>query len=235
MSKITLLKTTQFPPVVKQMGVKRDWMDETYKKHAYQCMPVTVANVSGWSISLDDEVVVEWDGGNSVPRVISGAVSSSGREQAQCSIIGMVSFNMGWVIRTEEPYCTFLSGPPNMFVPNASPLTASLPSWWWPDESQMNWKLSSPGRTVFPAGFPFVFFTIYSPTTLAEVTFEVGSLWDDAKLVEKRRKYGDLKQRNNIERPWEWTKGIKTGIDADGDRIGPVFTGLPDLAEPLDC
>lgn len=214
------------------MGVKRDWMDETYKKHAYQCMPVTVANVSGWAIHLDDEVIVEWDGGNAVPRVVSGAVASSGREQAQCSIVGMVSFNMGWIIRTEEPYCTMLSGAPNLFVNNASPLTASLPSWWWPDESQMNWKLNSPGTTVFPAGFPFVFFTIYNPAVNAEVTFEVGSLWDDKELVEKRRKYNDLKQKNNLEHPWEWTKGIKTGVDADGDRIGPVFTGLPDLSEP---
>jgi hypothetical protein len=45
-------------------------------------------------------------------------------------------------------------------------------------------------------------------------------------------KYGELKARNNVEKPWTWTKGIKTGLDADGNKIGPTFTGLPKLANP---
>jgi hypothetical protein len=67
---------------------------------------------------------------------------------------------------------------------------------------------------------------------LEETTFEVSSLWDDKELVEQRSKYGDMKAKNNQENPWTWTKGIKTGLDADGNRIGPTFTGLPKLTVP---
>jgi hypothetical protein len=35
-----------------------------------------------------------------------------------------------------------------------------------------------------------------------------------------------------MENPWTWTKGIRTGLDADGNRIGPAFNGLPKLDEP---
>ena len=49
-------------------------------------------------------------------------------------------------------------------------------------------------------------------------------------------KYFDVvvgrKAKNNIEKPWTWTKGIRTGLDADGKQIGPTFTGLPKLANP---
>jgi hypothetical protein len=60
----------------------------------------------------------------------------------------------------------------------------------------------------------------------------VDNLWDDKELMNSRAKYGDLKMRNNEEKPWTWTKGIKTGLDADGNRIGPTFTGMPKLAIP---
>ena len=50
--------------------------------------------------------------------------------------------------------------------------------------------------------------------------------------MQSRQKYGDLKMTNNKEKPWTWTKGIRTGLDADGNKIGPSFSGLPKLSEP---
>ena len=97
----------------------------------------------------------------------------------------------------------------------------------------MNWminKIDTP--VVFPAGMPFMFFTVFDNRVLEETTFEVSSLWDDEELVKQRQKYGDMKSKNQIENPWTWTKGIKTGLDADGNRIGPTFTGVPKLTVP---
>ena len=37
--------------------------------------------------------------------------------------------------------------------------------------------------------------------------------------------------KNSQEKPWTWVKGIKTGLDADGKKIGPGTKGMLKLAE----
>jgi len=234
MVNVCFLKTTQHPPVIAQSRVKRDWMDATYNKHAYQCLPMTVANVSGWELRLEEEVVAEWDGHpNSNVTILSGATTTSGRSQALPNIASMVSFTMGWVLRTDEPYCTLMSGSPNYVLEGARPLTASIPSWWWPDTYEMNWALTKVNEPViFPAGMPFAFISIYNPEDMINASVSSGSLWDDRELMTARAKYGQQKSKNQQENPWTWTHGIKTGVDADDKRIGPTFAGLPKLHVP---
>jgi hypothetical protein len=233
MTKLFLKKTHQSSPAINQSRFNRDWMDDTYNKHAYQCLPMTVANVYGWEIVMEEDLVVQWDGGNTPPAILSGEVTSSGRVQAISSIIGMISINMGWVINTEDGYNTWVTGSPNYFVDGATPLTATLPSYWWPDESQMNWKITKIGEPVtFAAGTPFCFFNIYDNSILEDTEVITSNLWDDKELMESRVRYGELKTKNRYENPWTWTKGIRTGLDADNNRIGPTFTGLPKLANP---
>ena len=77
-----------------------------------------------------------------------------------------------------------------------------------------------------------MFFNIFDHTVLEDVTIETESFWNDPQLTDARQKYGEIKMKNQMENPWTWTKGIRTGLDADGNRIGPVFTGLPKLHEP---
>jgi len=74
MTKVTLSRTHNNSVEIRQSRLKRDWMDNTHNKHAYQCTPVTTANVSGWEMILPEELVVIWDGGPSPARIISGGV-----------------------------------------------------------------------------------------------------------------------------------------------------------------
>lgn len=232
MSKLTMLTTTQNPPAVAQSRIKRDWMDETYNKHAYQCLPMTYANVYGWELQLPQTVVVKWNGGNVPPEILEGQ-TIGGWTLAHSSIIGMVSFSTGYAFRTEDGYETSIGGSPNYFVDGAKPLSAIIPSSWWPDEFQMNWKIDKVDEpVVFEQGMPFMFFSVFDSSVMENISIETRSLWDDTELVNSRSKYGELKMKNNQEKPWTWTKGIKTGVDADGNRIGPAFTGLPKLHEP---
>jgi hypothetical protein len=232
---MTILKLVQVsnnPPRVEQSRIKRDWMDATYNKHAYQCLPMTYANVYGWELQLQQDVVVEWDGSNTPPNIISGGMLGD-QVIASGNIIGMVSFRVGYAFRTEEPYSLFIGGSPNYFLDGAEALSAIIPSQWWPDTFEMNWMINKVNEpVVFPAGMPFMFFNIFDSTVLEKVKIETESLWDDAELVASRQKYGDMKMKNQMENPWTWTKGIRTGLDADGNRIGPTFTGLPKLDEP---
>jgi hypothetical protein len=234
MTTLTLTRTHQRTTTIVQSRVKRDWMDATYNKHAYQCMPMTLANVYGWEVQIEEDLVVQWDGANP-PQILQGEYTSTGRKQAVSSIAGMISINIGWAINTEENYSTWFTGPPNYFMDGAICLTATLPTSWWPDETQMNWKITKINEpVVFKAGDPICFFNIYDDRAMENVEIRTKNLWEDQELMQSRMNYSDLKMKNHREKPWEWTKGIKTGVDADGKRIGPAFAGLPKLKEPSE-
>jgi len=232
MTKITITKTHQNAPAIKQSRLRRDWMDDTYKKHAYNCLPLSSANINGWELILPQDVVVEWSGQNEPPKVLEGEFYM-GRPLVVPSIIGIISFTTGWAINTEEGYDTWVSGSPNYFINGAVPLTATIPSSWWPDEFNMNWKITKIKEPViFKAGEPFMFFNIFPNQLLPECDFIVENLWDKPDLMDARQAYGDAKMKKNTEEPWTWMKGIKTGLDQDGNRIGPANQGLQKLAEP---
>jgi hypothetical protein len=232
MTKVTLTKTHQNPPQIVQSRLKRDWMDATYKKHAYQCLPVTTANVSGWELVLPQDVVVIWEGGNTLPKILEGEFYKD-RQLAYGGIVGMVSFSIGWAFGTEEGYETHISGPPNYYLDGAFALSAILPTSWWPDESQMNWMITKINEPVtFPAGMPFMFFNIFKSDVLESVEFNIENLWDKPELMKQRQAYSDEKMRKNREEPWTWMKGIKTGLNEKGERIGPANSGLLKLNNP---
>jgi hypothetical protein len=232
MTKITLSRTLQTPAPIKQSRLKRDWMDATYNKHAYQCTPVTTANVNGWEMLLPEDVTVIWDGGNSPAQIISGGVHN-GWNFAHSNINGMISFATGWVVNTEKPYHLWTTGSPNYYVDGAAPMTATIPSDWWADEVQTNWVITKVNEPVtFKKGEPFLFFTIFDSSLLPSVEFEVINRWDYPEIIAERTEYNDLKIKNSKENPWTWLKGLRTGRNAKGEQVGPKYPGLPKLKEP---
>jgi len=50
--KVTLTRAHDNPPPIRQALPRRDWMDDTYNKHAYKCLPMTSANIHGWELEL---------------------------------------------------------------------------------------------------------------------------------------------------------------------------------------
>lgn len=233
MTKLTLLRTHQISPEIKQSRLKRDWMDNTYNKHAYRCLPLSAANVNGWEVILQQDIRLIWDGGNTVPRIIDGDIFK-GRTIANCNKIGMIDFHIGWAFNTENGFDTWLTGSPNYFIDGAVPLTASIPSHWWPDEVQMTWKITKENQEiVFPAGMPFAFFCIYPNNLLPNVSIDVENLWDKPELIEARMAYGEAKMKKLKEEPWTWMNGIRTGLNEKGEVIGPRHDGLVNLSEPI--
>lgn len=236
MVQLKFLKTHSNPPVIAQSGVKRNWMDETYARHAYQCYPMTMANVLGWEIQLENDVVVIWDGGNSVPRILSGDTSENGRQVCSASIVGQISFHIGYVFRTDAPYEVMISGSPNFDYRGAVPLSAYIPSSWWPDEVFMNWRIEEVGREItFPKGSAFVFLTIFDSSLLGSVSVSTGDYWREMTQdqIDARMRYSEMKSKLHSENPWKsWARGIKSGVDADGNRLHEPFMGLPKLEVP---
>jgi hypothetical protein len=230
-------------------------MDETTNKHAYKCLPLTSANVNGWELQLQQDVIVQLDKGHGapkgqIPRVLRGETATfapQGKDRenlltdekgtyerpiVQQSIINTVSFTTGWSINPPDGYSVLISGPPNYFVEGAVPMTALVPG-WWPDEVNMNWVITVPNKLIhFPKGMPFMFFQIVKDDLLPDVTFTVGNAWDDYDHMDTRISYNEAKSKKKEEEQWGWMGGIRTGLNEKGEQIGMKYPGHPTLDEP---
>ncbi len=232
MPNVNLTKMTQNPPLIKQSRLKRDWMDNTYNKHAYRCLPMTTANVHGWELILPQDVIVQLDAPDTIPRVLSGEMLD-GRPLVMPSILNIVSFCTSWIIKTEPGYSTWISGSPNHVINGVMPLSASIPTDWWPDEFNMNWYITKVGEPiVFEKGTPFMFFNFYKNNDLLDTTFTIDGVWEKEDLMKERSEYWEAKEKNRVENPWKWMNGIRTGLNEKGEQIGPKHDGLEKLNEP---
>ncbi len=232
MTNVNLTKMTSNPPPIKQSRLKREWMDNTYNKHAYRCLPMTKANVHGWEVVLPQDVVVQLDAVDTVPRILSGEMYE-GRPLVIPSILNIVSFCTSWIIQTEPGYSTWISGSPNYVINGAVPLTASIPTDWWPDEFNMNWYITKVGEPiVFEKGTPFMFFNFYKNDEYSETTFTIDNVWDKEDLMKERSEYWQAKEENRVQNPWKWMNGIRTGLNEKGQQIGPKHEALEKLPEP---
>ncbi len=228
------------PPVLQQCRPRREWMDDTTNKHAYKCLPLTAANVHGWELQLQQDVVVQLDEGNGqIPRVLRGATClfegeahSYERFIVQQSIINTVSFTTGWSINPPDGHSVLFTGAPNYFIEGAAPMTALVPG-WWPDEVNMNWVITKKNTPItFPKGMPFAFFQIVEDSLLSQVKFNVSNSWDDLDHVETRISYNNAKSEKKLKDQWSWMNGIRTGLNEKDEPIGPRFEGHPSLDEP---
>jgi hypothetical protein len=177
--------------------------------------------------------VVVWDEKFATPRIIEGEFTESGWHLVQNSITGMVSFALGYSIETEPGFHVSISGSPNFFLNGAFPLSAVIPSDWWPDEVNMNWAITKNNQEIlFPAGMPYAFFTVFKPADMCGATFVTSNMWEDQDLIEERSEYNRSKFKKLEDQPWTWTKGIRSGLNSRGEQIGPSFNGLPKLSSP---
>lgn len=187
-------------PQIKQASFRRTWMDSTQNKHAYHCLPLTLANTSGWVIELEEETKVYWDG-TSLPKILSG--------NATAITPGIIGFNLGWVI--EAPDYDISYGPvPNWFDLDARCLSA-LVDGCWPDPVQANWLLPAEKEITFKQGMPIVFITLQKKYVMEEMHWETNNQYLDKEHQATRLAYQKAKQSKLKENPWTgWTKGIKT-------------------------
>lgn len=197
---VTFHKQHDNAPEIKQASIKRTWMDATYKKHAYHCQPLTLANISGWVIELQEQVVAYWDG-TSMPEIRQG--------QATPIQPGIIGFGLGWVIQAPG-YNVRYGSVPNWFDSQAHCLTA-LVDGQWPDAVQANWLLEPGKEITFKQSMPIVFITLENKQTLQNITYNVTHQWLDAEHQTARQQYQTNKKNKLKDNEWTgWTKGIKT-------------------------
>jgi hypothetical protein len=134
---------------------KRDWMDETHAGFAYHCLPMTLANQSGWFVLAPHPAVVEWNGGNS-PADLKVTIEGKPESVHAMSAVGngILSWTINYVFRTPPGWNILCRGPANWIKDGIQSLEGLVETDWSHASFSANWKMTRPGRIEFAEGEP---------------------------------------------------------------------------------
>jgi hypothetical protein len=169
----------------------RDW----FVPHAYKCTPLTCANTLGWDLVLNQDFIIEWNGG--VYKKDVTIVQGSGVD----SQFGMGTFtiNIGHIWRTEENINLMVFPVPNSDNTEIQSMTAVMETDWLSYPWFLTVRLINKGRTLIKRGTPIArvipINTGYIENTKIYRTEEPENV--------RREREGLTEKRNSSD---EWTK-----------------------------
>lgn len=173
------------PPPLVPARPDRKWMDETSETFAYRCIPLSIANASGWEILSPHSFRVEWNGGPLKEDIVITAISGGddvGRRVASHFGFGIVTFHTGYLFRTSPGWGLWCRGAPNTVKHGITALDALVETDWLPMPFTMNWRLTAPGAVTFNKNEPFCFITPVPHAQLDAIEPVVRSLDADPEL-----------------------------------------------------
>jgi hypothetical protein len=204
---------------VEQLRGTRDWMDNTFDRHAYMCFPVSLTNRLGWGISFPKDIKFIWDGIEDsrdfhVTILEGEEYVFTGRGH------GTVSFYGGLIIKTDEDTSMLTMPTPNLFIRGIQPFTTIMSTSFYKGEFPLALKITEPNKEItIPAGTPI--FTIL-PISIKGLQddYEMNIIEGDMprEYYEELKKYGDASEiKNSV---GDWSKMYRDAINYDGSSMG---------------
>lgn len=172
-------------PAIVPGRARREWMDEFEDRHPYRCLPLSMANSTGWELICPIDLEVTWNGnyyedaikfrspaGDAAINAFAGSHFRS----------GIFTLHTGYLFRTPPGWHVACSGPPNSPKDGVSALSGVIETDWLPFPFTMNWQMTRPGTISFKAGEPFCFIWLVQPAQLEAVQPRIHKLDDHAEL-----------------------------------------------------
>lgn len=175
----------------------RPWMDATHHRFAYRCLPMVIANQSGWIVQNSHTFTATWDGSGAIEGITVEPLSGPGRCPASTHFgSGVLTFTLPYLFQTSPGYALLMRGAPNWPKDGASPLEGVIETDWSPMSATMNWKLTRPGLTVrFDAGDPVCMIVPVRLDTLEQVAPALLEFAEAGELAEQHRAWAESRAR----------------------------------------
>lgn len=175
----------------------RNWMMTETKKHpARHCLPMLIANQSGWMIPCPATVSVKWDGGTDIraikfdhhgtwsPDPNLWPSSQFGR--------GLLTFQPPYLFRTPPGWNLLVRGPANCPKDGIQPLEAVVETDWGTATFTMQWQITRPHKWItFEKGFPICMIVPQRRGELEEFITEIRPLASDPALHQQHQRWRD--------------------------------------------
>jgi len=193
---------------------RRDWMDHFTDRQPYRCLPLTMANATGWELLCPFDVDIEWNGG---PNNEDVTITSPDKTAFIPSFAiphfraGIITFHTGYVFSTPPGWAVWCMGPPNWPKDGIYALSGLVETDWLPFPFTMNWQMTRPGKVSFKKGDPFCFFTLSEHIRLEQVTPKIKRLNSDAKLERDYQNWTKSRAEFNAKLHAGDEKTIKSG------------------------
>ncbi|HEY0053321.1 MAG TPA: DUF6065 family protein [Caulobacteraceae bacterium] len=173
------------PPDIVPGRPDRAWMDKFSGRHPYRCLPLTMANTTGWEILCPMSFTAEWNGGPGQHDI----TLTADRPHPDFKIFveshfsgGVVTFHTGYLFRTPPGWTMWTTGAPNHVKDGIQPLTGLVETDWLPFPFTMNWIFTRPGRVRFEKGEPFCFITLNRSKQMDDVQPRLKTMESDPVL-----------------------------------------------------
>ena len=141
----------QIVPAWKQ----RDWMDAASRGFPYHCLPMALANLSGWFVLAAHNAVCEWNGGPAAEDLTVRVVGEAPYVHIASAVgSGIFTWTIPYVFRTPPGWNLLCRGPANYVKDGISPLEGLTETDWSYASFSMNWKMTRPGVVEWKAGEP---------------------------------------------------------------------------------
>lgn len=134
----------------------RQWMDFGTNGWANRCLPLRIANQSGWWILNDVAIEAEWNGKPQLDGVRIRALGD-GKVPFVDSMFGfgVLTWSIPYLFQTPAGYSLYVRGPSNLWKDGIVALDAIPETDWLPYPFTMNWRFTRPFKKVkFEAGEP---------------------------------------------------------------------------------
>ncbi|OYW37806.1 MAG: hypothetical protein B7Z42_09320 [Brevundimonas sp. 12-68-7] len=187
---------TPSPPRMVSGRPERDWMDDFAGRHPYRCLPLTMANTTGWELLCPFGFEAEWDGrlGADAIQLRPDADALHFDHFAQSHFTeGVLTFHTGWMFRTPEGWGMRASGPPNRAKHGIAPLEGVTETDWLPYPFTMNWRFTAPGVIRFEKDEPFCFLQPIPHHRIERFQPVRRSIDDDGDLARQYRKWSEVR------------------------------------------
>jgi hypothetical protein len=222
------------PPEISPAPRWRDWMNATPARGANRCLPLLIANESGWVLKNPAPVSAVWDGSD-------GRDGVQVRYDAACPIhhrlatsnfgSGVLTWAVPYLFRTPPGVNLLVRGPANWPKDGICALDGLVETDWSVATFTMNWKITRPHHPVsFDEGEPFCMLVPQRRGELARFEPEFALLESDeashdehAKWVQGRH---DLQVRRFL---GQYSRDFQEHADAWERRY---FKGLHPGGEP---
>lgn len=154
---LTAYRVAPHPPIaLVPAGRNRDWIDATSQRFASRCLPLLIANQSGWWLLNSHSFTVRWDGSR---RTEGLTVHYTGGAEPYPAVShfghGVLTFTLPFLFRTPPGWNLLARGPANLPKDGAAALEGVIETDWSTAAFTMNWQITRPGADIaFAQGEP---------------------------------------------------------------------------------
>ena len=116
--KLTCYQVDPQPAEMVPGAPDREWMDGFADRHPYRCLPLVVANTTGWALLSPVQFTATWTGGPRIEDIRLDPDDDTPRALLDRWAVshfsgGVLTFHTGWLFRTEPGWDLWAGGPPN--------------------------------------------------------------------------------------------------------------------------